>query len=72
MVNGDALTWGVADPNKYGTKLTFARDTISKFKEQAVVQFMRERDEAYMKGLQRVIDRSEAKQGKFDVPMIPQ
>lgn len=72
VANGDLLTWGVADPNKYGTKLQFARDTISKYREAAVEQFIRERQEARIKAYQRINDKSQAKAGAFDVPIIPQ
>ena len=72
VANGDILTWGVADPNKYGTKLQFARDTISKYREAAVEQFIRERQEARIKAYQRINDKSQAKAGAFDVPNIPQ
>ena len=72
VVNGDVLTWGVADPNKYGTKLQFARDTIGKYRDLAIQQFLREREEAFAKAYQRVTDKSRAKAGAFDVPMIPQ
>lgn len=72
IVNGDLLTEGVADPNKYGTKVKFAKDTIEKYRNLAVLQFMRENEETQVKAFSDQLGKLQAKQGAFDVPLIPQ
>ena len=72
IVNGHLLTDGVADPNKYGTKLKFARETIAKYREMAVLRLMQENNDAFMTAYKRKTDKENALQGAFDVPIIPQ